>query len=138
MDGFARHVMVRGVATVLLITAISGWLTACGKSSGGSGGGPESGTQAILGVNTSGVVRNTPASCPQAAGNWNAKAARYNPATQKLVFEVYRTDIVGGSIVPAPTNPTTSSQTFALETWVVRKDRSKAVTRLTNFSRCRL
>lgn len=33
---------------------------------------------------------------------WNGKGARYNPTNQRLVFETFRADIIGGSIIPPP------------------------------------
>ncbi len=53
----------------------------------------------IDGADASGTVHNQPSSWPSGAGTWNAKGARYNPATQKIVFETYRPDIIGGSLV---------------------------------------
>lgn len=56
----------------------------------------------IVGADPTGEVHNAPKDWPAAAGVWNGKAARYNPKTQKLVFETFRKDIVGGSIKPGP------------------------------------
>lgn len=52
----------------------------------------------LIGTDAVGVSRNRPAEWPSTAGAWNAKGARYNPATRQLVFESYRADIGGGSI----------------------------------------
>jgi hypothetical protein len=54
----------------------------------------------IVGVDLTGKSHNTPEDWPAGAGRWNGKGARYNPKTQKLVFETFRVDIVGGSIMP--------------------------------------
>lgn len=56
----------------------------------------------IVGIDPAGVVHNVPKDWPAAAGVWNGKAARYNPLTDKLVFETFRKDILGGSVIPEP------------------------------------
>ncbi|MGH8132955.1 MAG: choice-of-anchor D domain-containing protein, partial [Steroidobacteraceae bacterium] len=51
---------------------------------------------------TTNATYNQPANWPSTAGPWNGKGAHFNPATQRIVFETYRADLVGGSIQPAP------------------------------------
>jgi hypothetical protein len=58
--------------------------------------------QLIVGVDASGAVRNAPADWPAEAGPWNGKAARFHAASRKLVFETFREDIRGGSVIAPP------------------------------------
>ncbi|MCP5431843.1 MAG: hypothetical protein H6923_01090 [Alphaproteobacteria bacterium] len=51
----------------------------------------------IAGKGDDGRPVNPPADWPEAAGIWNAKAVRYNPASDRLVFETFREDILGTS-----------------------------------------
>ena len=57
---------------------------------------------AIVGVDQSGNVCNSPSDWPAAAGPWNGKGARYNPRTRRLLFETFREDIVGGAVAGKP------------------------------------
>jgi len=59
------------------------------------------GPRPVVGIDDCGKVHNQPEDWPADAGIWNGKGARYNPRTRQLVFEVFRKDIVGGSIWPA-------------------------------------
>src|ERR1700735_5368796 len=52
----------------------------------------------IDGTPASGPAVHVPADWTTQAGPWNAKAAAYCPAVDRLAFEVSRQDIVGGSI----------------------------------------
>ena len=56
---------------------------------------------ALLIGTADGSVVAAPQDWPAKAGTWNAKGARYHPASRRLVFETFRKDIVGGSIVAA-------------------------------------
>jgi len=52
----------------------------------------------IVGTAPSGLPQNLPTNWSLQAGNWNGKAASYNAATDRIVFESFRADIQGGSI----------------------------------------
>jgi len=59
--------------------------------------GAQSGPIMLLGTDAKGTAHHRPDDWPAKAGDWNAKAARFNPATRQLVFETFREDILGGS-----------------------------------------
>ena len=52
----------------------------------------------ISGTADDGTPVNTPGNWPLAAGDWNAKAARYHAGTHRIIFETFREDIRAGSI----------------------------------------
>lgn len=56
----------------------------------------------IVGADQSGKIYNKPKDWPDKAGVWNGKGARYNQTTKRLVFETFREDIVGGSVIANP------------------------------------
>ena len=58
--------------------------------------------QLLVGSDASGTVRNAPADWPASAGRWNGKGARFHAASRKLVFETFREDIRGGSVIAPP------------------------------------
>ncbi len=68
----------------------------------------------VSGVDSGGAVHNAPSDWTSAMGTWNAKAAHYNPATHKLVFETYRVDIQGGSLSAGTIQASVESSTGGL------------------------
>jgi hypothetical protein len=101
----ALNIFVQYIFVVLLTLPIV--ITGCGGGgdSGGGGGNNALAPVIIAGTDAFGVSHNPAADWTPQAGPWNAKGARYNPATGKLVFETYRDDIRGGSIRPGSSDP---------------------------------
>lgn len=84
------------IACALLLSAA---MSACARGPVYSSPQNPASVRIVVGVDAAGKAHHRPADWPASAGKWNGKGARFHPEGQKLVFETYRNDIRGGSIV---------------------------------------